>query len=38
MKPIIIERIKAIRNTMHRENIDAFYISGTDPHMSELSL
>jgi Xaa-Pro aminopeptidase len=35
MKPIIIERIKAIRNILHRENIDAFYISGTDPHMSE---
>lgn len=35
MKQKIIERIAAIREIMHHENLDAFYISGTDPHMSE---
>jgi Xaa-Pro aminopeptidase len=35
MKPEITERISALRRIMQRENLDAFYISGTDPHMSE---
>lgn len=35
MKREIIERIIGLRKIMLRENLDAFYISGTDPHMSE---
>lgn len=35
MKTKIIERITLLRKIMYRENLDAFYISGTDPHMSE---
>jgi Xaa-Pro aminopeptidase len=31
----ILDRIKNLRGSMANENLDAFYISGTDPHMNE---
>ena len=35
MNQIIVKRIEAVRGYMSRHNLDALYISGTDPHMSE---
>lgn len=35
MKNRIKERLANLRRIMERENIEAFYVSGTDPHMSE---
>lgn len=35
MKNEILQRLKTVRGILMRENIDAFYISGTDPHRSE---
>lgn len=32
---IISERLKALRKAMETANVDAWYISGTDPHASE---
>ncbi|NQU86531.1 MAG: aminopeptidase P family N-terminal domain-containing protein, partial [Mariniphaga sp.] len=32
---IIKDRINRLRSVIDREKLDAFYISGTDPHMSE---
>jgi Xaa-Pro aminopeptidase len=35
MKDKITARLTNFRSILHRENLDAWYISGTDPHMSE---
>lgn len=35
MEHPVTKRLKALRQWMHCENLDACYISGTDPHMSE---
>ena len=31
----LIERIEALRGTMAQKQIDAYIITGTDPHLSE---
>jgi Xaa-Pro aminopeptidase len=35
MKKIITEIIASLRKIMERESLDAIYLAGTDPHMSE---
>ena len=35
MEKTIVQRLSALRDIMERESLDAYYISGTDPHMSE---
>ena len=35
MKDTIIKRVETLRNEMRKSGIDAWYISGTDPHSSE---
>ena len=35
MQNNIPRRLEALRRIMQRERLDAFYLSGTDPHMSE---
>jgi len=35
MKESIKEKLSALRQEMQKQNIDAWYISGTDPHSSE---